>query len=88
MFFDKLGFLTLAIFNTVLELFPLADSTIVDSITSQLSAFRGYADDAQWIIPVSLLFSFLSAVLVIEGSLLTFKVARWIANNITLGFIK
>lgn len=88
MFFTTLAYAVLAVLNSLISLFPTANASVVALIGTQISNFRTFAFDAQPFLPVSLLLSLLAAVLLIESSLLTYKLARWIVSILSAGFIK
>lgn len=77
-----------AILQIFLQIFPFANTNTVNSINTSVSQVRNSIASAGWIFPIDTFFTLLTAVIVIETSIITFKVVRWIASNITLGFIK
>lgn len=76
------------IMTALVELFPTASTTNIAQITANLSNFKTSMGTAGYIFPVDTFFTLISIVFTIEASMLAYKVIRYIARHISLGFIK
>lgn len=88
MIFNALVSFLVGTANFIISLFPSADSSITSQITSNLTNFRNAMSAISWFFPVNVALSLLAIVLTIEGSILLWKLTRWVASIFTAGLIK
>lgn len=74
--------------NYLIGLLPNADSGITSTINNTLSSFRSSLGTINWFFPVDTFLQLMSIVIVIEGILLIWKIARYIIGLFTLGVTK
>jgi len=75
-------------FTVLISFFPMSDITVTTQISDFMDTFRGALSIMGVFFPVSIFLFVLSTILTIEIGILAFKTYRWIASNLTLGFIK
>lgn len=88
MIIDAVVSVVIAVLHEIISLFPLADSSVLSAISSYTSTFRIYATNASWMFPIDTLFLCFSTILIVESSILGFKLIRWLASNLTGGILK
>lgn len=72
----------------LLQLLPLADTSITSSITTQFAAFKSWIQSANNVFPVDTLFQILGIMLILESGLYLWKAFKWIGGIISGGIIK
>lgn len=71
-----------------LNLLPLADSSITNSVSSNFSNFKTWIQTANNVFPVDTLFQILGLMLVLEAGLYLWKRGSYIVGIITAGILK
>jgi len=72
----------------ILELLPNADINIINYISSNLTVFKGYLAQVDFVLPIGSLFTVLGFMITIETIIFGYKVVTWVATHLTGGFIK
>lgn len=88
MFWTQLTAVAGVLIEAVISLFPLADAATVTQIATQWTQFRSSLSAVDYLFPTSFFFALVSSVFIIEGSIFTFKVVRYVLSHITLGLVK
>jgi len=88
MIFTFLSQIFFTVFNFLLSIFPNAKPATVSSIQSGLAGFKTGIATANWIFPVDTFFLFIGLIFAIEGSYFIYRFYKWIATNVSGGFIK
>jgi len=79
----------MAQFLTVLiSFFPLADISVTQQLTDFTASFRQGLSLVGVFVPVNILLWALGLIMTVEIGILAFKTYRWIASNLSLGFLK
>lgn len=87
-FFELLRFIAITIINGILELFPTADPAILSKINSQIAPLKTYMYAAGWFFPVQTALQLIGIIFTIEASIFLFHFVKFIAKNVSLGFIR
>lgn len=74
--------------NAILSLFPIADATVISSLSNSVASFKTAIASADYLFPVSEFFTIMTIVISIEAGILLIKIIHWLAKNISAGFIK
>lgn len=88
MIFEALISVVLQVLGIIIGLLPNHDVDTLNWITSQLALFRTNLTGVDWIFPVNTFLLVLGVVLSIESTTLVFKLAKWVATNISGGIFK
>lgn len=74
--------------NVLVSFFPNVNVDTQSNISTWVTAIQQGISSANAIIPVPLFLFYINAILIIEAGLLTWRIYRWAANNISLGILK
>jgi len=85
---SKLINLVITFLTWIVNLFPEADSSTVTMISSFSTTLHNSLVTGSYFVPVNTMLNLMALVITIEGSILSFKIVRWISSNVTLGFLK
>lgn len=88
MILDKIISTISGILIAVITLFPYADTTTLTTISSNLTPFKTYLSNANWLFPVTELGTIIGLAFAIEGIILAIKIVHWIIKNLSIGFVK
>jgi len=88
MIFDKIIGVVSGILIAVITLFPYADENVLATISSNLTPFKTYLSNANWLFPVTELGTIIGLAFAIEGIILAIKLVHWIVKNLSIGFVK
>lgn len=74
--------------NVLVSLFPAVNVDAQSNITTFVTSVQQGISNANAIIPVPIFLFYINAILLIEAALLTWRIYRWAASNISLGILK
>lgn len=72
----------------IISILPMADSAIITQINAYTNTFRSLLSGINWFFPVNTALLFLSLMFVIQTSVLSFKLIRYVAGVLTAGILK
>jgi hypothetical protein len=88
MIIDTIIAFAIGLLNTLLYYLPTIDQEILDRINTFVVDFRQMLVDGSYFFPVNDLLYILGMVIAVEIAILGFKITRWIASNVSAGFLK
>jgi len=81
----------LSILTYIISYFPDvtgSDQARIDTMSTTFETLRGYFSNINFVFPIDTVFTVLQMIIVIEIIIAIVRIVRWIASNVTLGFIK
>ena len=88
MMIDTVISILVGLFNRIIILFPLGNPQLVSNIIYFSGQFRTVMYNASYFLPVNDMLGVMTIILSCELGVFAFKAIRWIASNLSLGFIK
>jgi hypothetical protein len=88
MIFNTIAKIIYSFLNSVINIFPVADTSIIADITSKTTDFYNVITEASWIFPVNQFFIVIGLMLSIEISLFTYRLIKLILSYVSLGFLR
>jgi len=74
--------------NFVIGILPDANTDVVDLIYSTILSLRTALTTIDWFFPVNTALLVLSAIFVIQGSIFTWKIIKYVAGVLSVGILK
>lgn len=88
MLFEMLASLMFTIFSFFVSLFPDVNVSNIVVYQTHVDNLETMFQNASYYFPLDTLFTIFGIIFTIEFSILTFRIARYILSNVSLGILK